>query len=99
MGQRSSTCEAHTLSGPGTTPTQKQMDYAEAVQNPSGFDADTLYVFYCEVGLKSAHLAELLTRRGVAEAFHINGGLKRVLHLAEAEDDALRALISPVLLD
>lgn len=80
-------------------PGARHMDYGEAVQNPTLFEGSTIYVFYCEVGLKSAHLAEVLTRRGLADAFHIAGGLKRVIRLAEGDDDALRALISPVLLE
>jgi hypothetical protein len=50
------------------------------------------------VGLKSAHLAELLSTSGV-RAYHFRGGLKQVVRYAERHDAALRAVMSPVLLE
>jgi rhodanese-related sulfurtransferase len=32
-------------------------------------------VLYCEIGLKSAHLAEFMRKEGL-HAFHVPGGLK-----------------------
>lgn len=80
-------------------PGAEHMSYGDAVRDLSAFEPGTTYVFYCEVGLKSAHLAELLGRRGIDRAHHVGGGLKRVLRLAEGDDPALEALRSPVLLD
>lgn len=74
------------------------MSYSDAARDPSAFEPGKRYLFYCEVGLKSAHLATLLHERGV-EARHLEGGWKTVVRLVEREDDALRAALSPVLLD
>lgn len=79
-------------------PGARQMGYHDALQNLSRFTPDQRYVFYCEIGLKSAHVAELLGRRGV-DACHIDGGLKTVMGLVDEGDAALQALRSPALLD
>jgi len=65
--------------------------------NPT-FDRARRWVFYCEVGLKSGHVAELL--RGVGfQAWHVQGGVRPLLRQQTAEDPALKALLSPALLD
>jgi thiamine biosynthesis protein ThiI len=38
-------------------------------------------VLYCEFGLKSAHLAELMRREGL-DAYHFRGGLPELLRHA-----------------
>lgn len=43
--------------------------------------ADPRYVVYCELGLKSAHVAELMRKQGL-DAAHVRGGLRRVRELA-----------------
>lgn len=79
-------------------PGAEHVDYGDAVRDPARFDADRVYLFYCEVGLKSAQLAESLSRRGLV-AYHLRGGLRQAMRLAEGGDPLLRALRSPALLD
>ncbi|MEM7349762.1 MAG: tRNA uracil 4-sulfurtransferase ThiI [Acidobacteriota bacterium] len=74
------------------------LDYREALESYRSLEADKTYVFYCEVGLKSAHLAELMHQAGF-RAHHFGGGLKALLRQVEQQDEALRAVMSPVLLD
>jgi len=57
------------------------LDFASALRAYPSFDAAARYVLYCEFGLKSAHLAELLRARGV-DATHLKGGLEDALRLA-----------------
>lgn len=54
-----------------------QLDLARALQAYPSFDKEQSYVLYCEFGLKSAHLAELMRRAGL-QAFHVKGGLRRL---------------------
>lgn len=74
------------------------LGYAEAIAAHASFDRDATYLFYCEIGLKSAHLAELMHRAGY-RARHFQGGLKQLLKRTQGEDPALRAAMSPALLD
>jgi thiamine biosynthesis protein ThiI len=55
-----------------------QLDFGHALQAYPSFDKEKPYVLYCEFGLKSAHLAELMRRAGF-EAFHVKGGTKRLM--------------------
>ena len=72
--------------------------YPDVLRHLETFDRDQSYVVYCEVGLKSAHVAEALNRIGV-RAFHLRRGVQ-TLRKAELEaDPALADLISPVLRD
>ena len=50
-----------------------QLDWAQAVEAFPSFEKEQRYVLYCEYGLKSAHLAELMRKLGL-EAFHVRGG-------------------------
>ncbi len=75
-----------------------RLDYAEALKAHRSFDREASYLVYCEVGLKSAHLAELMHQAGY-RAHHFRGGLKRLMRYASGDDEALRAATSPVLLD
>ena len=43
------------------------------------------YVLYCEFGLKSAHLAEMMQREGL-DACHFTGGQKALMALSHDED-------------
>jgi thiamine biosynthesis protein ThiI len=61
-----------------------QLDLGPALQAYPSFDKEKNYVLYCEFGLKSAHLAELMRRSGFA-AFHVKGGTKRLMELARAD--------------
>jgi thiamine biosynthesis protein ThiI len=49
------------------------LDWAQALEAHPSFAKEQRYVLYCEYGLKSAHLAELMRRLGL-EAFHVRGG-------------------------
>ena len=78
-------------------PDALRLGYAEAIRAYGSFDRAKPYLFYCEVGLKSAHLAELMHQAGY-RAYHFAGGLKRLLRYTHAEDPALRSAAAPVLL-
>ncbi len=57
------------------------LDFGQAIRGYPSFDHAQRYVLYCDFGLKSAHLADLMRRDGF-EAFHFRGGtraLKRLL--------------------
>jgi len=59
------------------------LDFRHAVELHGQFDRAQRYVLYCEFGLKSAHLAELMRRKGL-DASHFAGGLKAVIRYAAA---------------
>lgn len=59
------------------------LDFAHALSVYPQLDADRTYVLYCEFGLKSAHLAELMRARGL-DAVHFRHGLRDVLEIARA---------------
>jgi thiamine biosynthesis protein ThiI len=61
-----------------------QLDLGPALQAYPSFDKEKTYVLYCEFGLKSAHLAELMRRAGF-EAFHVKGGTKQLMRAVAAE--------------
>jgi thiamine biosynthesis protein ThiI len=57
------------------------LDFQNAMRVYASFDRDQRYVLYCEFGLKSGHLAELM--RGVGlDASHFAGGLKPLVAYA-----------------
>jgi thiamine biosynthesis protein ThiI len=58
-----------------------QLDWARAVESYPSFAKEQRYVLYCEYGLKSAHLAELMRKQGL-EAFHVRGGTATLRKLA-----------------
>jgi len=59
------------------------LDFGNALRAYPHFDRKRQYVLYCEFGLKSAHLAELMRRDGF-EAHHFAGGLRTLWrHAAE----------------
>jgi thiamine biosynthesis protein ThiI len=57
------------------------MDFTTALRAYPSMPKDRPYVVYCEFGLKSAHLAELMRREGF-EARHFKRGLSDVIALA-----------------
>jgi thiamine biosynthesis protein ThiI len=56
-------------------PEALQLDFGQALGTYANFDRNKTYVLYCEIGLKSAHLAEFMRKEGLS-AFHVPGGLK-----------------------
>jgi rhodanese-related sulfurtransferase len=78
-------------------PGARQLDYFAALEGWTRLERGPTYLFYCEVGLKSAHLAELMRAAGHS-AFHVRGGVRQLLRQATEEDPALRAALSPALL-
>lgn len=73
-------------------PGAQHMDFFAALQSASAFEREKLYVFYCEIGLKSGHLAEYLQQLGY-RAFNFKGGLRNLMRYAVAQD-----LVPPELL-
>jgi tRNA uracil 4-sulfurtransferase len=63
------------------------LDFFEALKTYGAFDPAPTYVLYCEVGQKSAHLAELMRAAGF-RAFNVRGGVRTLLHQS-AEADLL----------
>lgn len=59
------------------------LDFPNALRAYASFDPGQRYVLYCEFGLKSAHLADLMRREGL-KARHVSGGLREVRRLADA---------------
>ena len=57
------------------------LDFPNALRAYPSFDSGQSYVLYCEFGLKSAHLADLMRRAGM-NARHISGGLREVRRIA-----------------
>jgi thiamine biosynthesis protein ThiI len=59
------------------------LEFAHAASAYTKFDPARSYLVYCEFGLKSAHLAELMRKSGL-RAHHFRGGLRRLMTHAEA---------------
>lgn len=59
-----------------------QLDFAQALRGYPSFAKDQRYVLYCEFGLKSAHLAELMHREGFT-AQHFRGGTRALRRWVE----------------
>lgn len=74
------------------------MDYFTAIHDPSRFDPDGEWIFVCEIGLKSAHLAERLAAAGTP-ARHIRGGIRTLLSKQRAQDPLLDSLMAPAVRD
>ncbi|MGH9381920.1 MAG: tRNA uracil 4-sulfurtransferase ThiI [Thermoanaerobaculia bacterium] len=70
------------------------MDYFATLHRLETLAAQVPWVFYCEVGLKSADLAERLRARRVA-AWNLAGGVRGLLRRAQAEEPLLAALAAP----
>jgi thiamine biosynthesis protein ThiI len=67
-------------------PEALQLDFGQALNAYAKFDRSKIYVLYCEIGLKSAHLAELMRKEGL-RAFHVPGGLKALKKMAARAAD------------
>jgi len=68
-------------------------DFFRALDEFKTLPKDKTYVLYCELGLKSAHLAELMRRAGY-DAYNFKGGLKRLMAYA-LEREALPPELLP----
>jgi thiamine biosynthesis protein ThiI len=79
-------------------PQAQRLDYFEALKTWPQLDRGRIYVFYCEVGIKSAHLAEVMREAGF-ESYHLKDGLKTLRRWLDGQDPALKAVLSPALLD
>ncbi len=51
------------------------LDFSHALQAWPSFDRAKSYLLYCDFGLLSAHLAEMM-RKGGFRAFHFKGGTR-----------------------
>lgn len=74
------------------------LDFQHALEAFPSFPRDRGYVLVCEVGLKSAHLAERMQEGGFA-ARHLSGGIRQLLAIAERENLAAASLLAPALRD
>jgi len=62
-------------------PDALQLDFGQALKVYANFDRSKTFVLYCEIGLKSAHLAEFMRKAGL-RAFHVPGGSKALKKMA-----------------
>lgn len=67
-------------------------DFLTALKEYPAWDRTKVYVLYCELGLKSAHLAEQMRQAGF-QAFHFKGGWSKLVQYALE-----RGLIPPEIL-
>jgi len=58
-------------------PDAVRLDFSHALEAYPSFARDRTYVLYCEFGLKSAHLAELMVREGL-RVRHFRGGTRAI---------------------
>ncbi|MEM7518323.1 MAG: rhodanese-like domain-containing protein, partial [Planctomycetota bacterium] len=70
--------------------------YPEILSTFSELDPSRTYIAFCELGLKSSHLAELMSRKGY-RCLHLNRGVGDLRKAATARDGALGAALSPAL--
>ena len=70
------------------------LDFPRALEAYPSFDRERPYVLVCEVGLKSAALAEKMQQAGF-RAWHFGGGIKDLMALAEKEKLADLSLLAP----
>ncbi|MEM8993279.1 MAG: THUMP domain-containing protein [Acidobacteriota bacterium] len=70
--------------------------YPEVLSTFGELDPSPAYVAVCELGLKSAHLAELMSRAGY-RCRHLSGGIGGLRKAVTARDGALAAALSPAL--
>jgi thiamine biosynthesis protein ThiI len=74
------------------------LDLPRALAAYPSFARGCRYVLVCEVGLKSAHLAEKMREAGF-EAFQFRDGIKGLMALAEREAGLAAALLAPAVRD
>jgi thiamine biosynthesis protein ThiI len=68
------------------------LDFGQAAEAYPHFARDAAYVLYCEYGLKSAHLAEMMRREGLS-AWHFRGGTRALRRHLEREGGARRRAV------
>jgi thiamine biosynthesis protein ThiI len=68
-------------------------EYLDLVSDFETLSRDSTYVLYCEFGLKSARVAELMQRAGY-EAYSFLGGVKGLRGLAARNRDAAAAAVA-----
>ena len=64
-----------------------QLSWSQAIEAYSSFSKDRTYVLYCEYGLKSAHLAEMMRAVGL-RGLHFKGGTRALQRLSERRPSA-----------
>ena len=77
-------------------PGSLRLDFPRALEAWPSFDRERPYVLVCEVGLKSAHLAELMQKAGFL-SWHFAGGIKDLMALAAKEKMADLSLLAPAI--
>ena len=70
----------------------EHLEYADLLTDHRKLDRDRTYVLYCEFGLKSARVAELMQRAGY-EAYSFLGGVKALRALRSGVGDSQRAVV------
>ena len=70
------------------------LDMPHALAAYPSFLRDRAYVVVCEVGLKSAHLVEVMREAGF-EAFQLRDGIRGLMAVAEHEAGLAAALLAP----
>lgn len=70
------------------------LDFQRALEAFPSFQPDRAYVVYCEVGLKSAHLAERMHAAGLRVSCFA-GGIRGLMALAEQEQGLVPELLAP----
>jgi thiamine biosynthesis protein ThiI len=75
-------------------PSALHLEFGRALAAYRSFSRDATYVLYCEFGLKSAHLAELMQKEGF-QAHHFQGGLKPLLGYVRERHPASLAPLDP----
>lgn len=74
------------------------LDVPHALAAYPSFARGRAYVLVCEVGLKSAHVAEKMREAGF-EAFQFQDGIRGLMALAESEAGLAAALLAPAVRD
>ncbi len=74
----------------------EHQEFFRALETYRSLDPAPAYVLVCEVGLKSAHLAELMQQAGF-RAFHVPGGARELLRRETERDPDAAQLLAPAL--
>jgi thiamine biosynthesis protein ThiI len=70
-------------------PRALHLDFEQALEASASLDRSRSYVFCCQFGLLSAHLAQKFTRAGF-DAHHLRGGQRSLMELAKSEPTPAR---------
>jgi thiamine biosynthesis protein ThiI len=79
-------------------PAALSLEFPQALAAFAALPRDRTYVVYCEVGWKSAHVAERMREAGFA-AFHLKGGSEAAMAQAGLAGAEERALLAPAIRD